>query len=74
LPLRKIAMLLAVGLAGPAQAQLLSQPLAPPSGTFTSISSVRAAGNVIRTAWVDSATDNSPDSAYYVNDTGGQIR
>jgi hypothetical protein len=42
----------------------------PPSGTFTSISSVRAAGNVIRTAWVDSATDNSPDSAYYVNDTG----
>jgi len=31
LPLRKIAMLLAMGLASPAQAQLLSQPLAPPS-------------------------------------------
>ena len=31
MPLRKIAMLLAACLAGPAQAQLLSQPLAPPS-------------------------------------------
>jgi hypothetical protein len=43
---------------------------APPSGGFTSIASVRAVGNVIRTAWVDSSTDSSPDSAYYVNDTG----
>jgi hypothetical protein len=42
----------------------------PASGGFTSIASVRAAGNVIRTAWVDSSTDSSPDSAYYVNDTG----
>lgn len=43
---------------------------APPSGSFTSLASVRAAGNVIRTAWVDSSTDSSPDSAYYINDTG----
>lgn len=43
---------------------------APPSGGFTSLASVRAAGNVVRTAWVDSSTNSNPDSAYYVNDTG----
>jgi hypothetical protein len=42
----------------------------PPSGVFSSIASVRATGGVVRTAWVDSATDNSDDAAFYVNDTG----
>lgn len=47
-------------------------PQAPPTGTFISIASVHAPGNMIRTAWVehDSSNSNAGDAAYYVNDSG----
>ena len=51
-------------------AEIIYYKQAPALGRFTSIASVRAAGNVVRTAWVDSSSTSAPDSAYYVNDTG----
>lgn len=55
----------------PIQKQIYYQQ-APPSGSFTSISSVRAVGDVIRTAWVehDDGNSNAADAAYFVNDAG----